>query len=324
MMRAGDTPLWPDATTRFPVLLFSHGYGGSPISNDYLLALTVFASFGYVVAAPFHTDATFSPVGDLDNIAGILTSYQKFTTLQALRPLTLAATLDFLLAQPQWRDRVDARQVGGFGASMGGESLLLMAGAGLTTTPITQDWTPIMGDPRLKAAVGYVPYFGSFVYPAFGRFEHGLDGVKLSFLAISGLSDTTAPITETLQGIDRLAGPRELVTLTGVRHEFDVPSTADIFTWSVTYLDAEVRGDPVARAKLLSMTSVTGGGDDHVLVPFNGPATVPPNPLNFQGMWWAAPAGSNPAGASISRTRARSSSPPGSPTISMARPGICR
>jgi hypothetical protein len=40
------------------------------------------------------------------------------------------------------------------------------------------------------------------------------------------------------------------------------------------------------------MTSVTGGGDDHVLVPFNGPATAPPTPLNFQGMWWAAPAGS--------------------------------
>ena len=77
MMRGGDAPLWPDSTTRFPVLLFSHGYGGSPISNDYLLALTVFASFGYVVAAPFHTDATFSPVGDLDNINGILTSYDR-------------------------------------------------------------------------------------------------------------------------------------------------------------------------------------------------------------------------------------------------------
>src|SRR5207247_1198270 len=111
-------------------LLFSHGYGGSPISNDYLLGMTIFASFGYVVAAPFHTDATFSPVGDLDNIIGILTAYDKFTTMQSLRPLTLAATLDLVLAQPQWRDRVDARQVGGFGASMGGESLLLMAGAG--------------------------------------------------------------------------------------------------------------------------------------------------------------------------------------------------
>ena len=62
MMRGGDAPLWPDSTTRFPVLLFSHGYGGSPISNDYLLGMTIFASFGYVVAAPFHTDATFSPV----------------------------------------------------------------------------------------------------------------------------------------------------------------------------------------------------------------------------------------------------------------------
>ena len=29
MLRGGDAPLWPDATTRFPVLLFSHGYGGA-------------------------------------------------------------------------------------------------------------------------------------------------------------------------------------------------------------------------------------------------------------------------------------------------------
>ena len=50
--------------------------------------------------------------------------------MQALRPLALSATLDLVLAQPQWRDRVDATQVGGFGASMGAESMLLMAGAG--------------------------------------------------------------------------------------------------------------------------------------------------------------------------------------------------
>ena len=92
--------------------------------------MTIFASFGYVVAAPFHTDATFRRWGSLDNISGILTGFEQFNTLQALRPLTLAATLDLVLAQPQWRDRVDATQVGGFGASMGAESMLLMAGAG--------------------------------------------------------------------------------------------------------------------------------------------------------------------------------------------------
>ena len=77
-----------------------------------------------------------------------------------------------------------------------------------------------------------------------------------------------------------------------MKHEFDLPSTGDIFTWTVTYLDAEVRRDPVARARLLSMTSVAGGGDDHVLVPYNGPATLPPTALNFEGLWWNAPAGS--------------------------------
>ena len=66
MLRAGETPLWPDATTRFPVLVFSHGYGESPIESDYVMAMTVFASFGYVVVAPFHTDATFSDLQSLE------------------------------------------------------------------------------------------------------------------------------------------------------------------------------------------------------------------------------------------------------------------
>jgi predicted dienelactone hydrolase len=243
MQRGSELPLWPDATTRYPVLLFSHGYGGSPLSNDYIYALTVFASFGYVVAAPFHTDATFSDLQleSIDDVFYLLTHLQDYLAMQALRPLALSATIDLLLAQPQWRDRVDSAQIGGFGASMGGESMLLMAGAGLTTS-IGQSWSQITYDARLKAAVGYVPYLGQFVFPAFGRGEHGLDGVTLSYLAISGTADTTAPITESLQSIARLAGPRELVALTGVKHGFDVASTADIFTWSVTYLDAEVRG----------------------------------------------------------------------------------
>jgi hypothetical protein len=72
-----------------------------------------------------------------------------------------------------------------------------------------------------------------------------------------------------------------------VKHGFDVPSTNDIFSWSVTFLDAHVRGDPLARARLSSMANVVGGGDDFVVIPYN----VPPPP-NFGGLWWNAPAGS--------------------------------
>jgi hypothetical protein len=284
MQRGAEVPIWPDTTTRYPVLLFSHGYGGSPISNDYVYALTVFASFGYVVVAPFHTDATFSDL-KLDSVSDViylLTHLQNFLAMQALRPLALTASLDLVLAQPRWRDRIDAAQIGGFGASMGGESVMLMAGAGLTTS-LGLSWTQIENDTRLKAAVGYVPYFGQPIFPGFGRDQHGLDGVNLSFLGISGTADIEAPIEMTAQGMLRLGGPRELVALNGVKHGFDVASTNDIFTWSVTYLDAEIRGDLAARARLAQMTSVAGGGDDVVVIPFNGSA-----PVNFAGLWWAA------------------------------------
>jgi len=288
MQRNSEAPLLPDATTRFPVLLFSHGYSGSPISNDYVGALTLLSSFGYVVAAPFHGDPRISDLS-LDNLSDlgyVFTHLRDFLALQALRPLSLSATIDLLLAHPQWRDHVDATRIGGFGASLGGESLLLMAGAGLTQS-VGLSWSTVTNDTRLKAAVGYVPYFGQPIYPAFGRDQHGLDGIALPYLAISGTADTTAPIVEAVEGIDRLAGVRELVALVGVRHGFDVASTDDIFTWSLTFLDSEVRGNPAARAKLLTMASVAGGGDDHVIIPYNGVAAT-----NFGGLWWQAPAGS--------------------------------
>ena len=190
MMRGGEAPLWPDATTRFPVLLFSHGYADAPIESDYLLAMTVFASFGYVVAAPFHTDAAFSNLRDLDGFLDFLflvTHLEQFNAMQALRPLALSKTLDLLLAHPHWRDRVDVTRVGGFGASMGAESLLLMAGAELTTT-VTLAAMPVTFDPRLKAAVGYVPYLGQIGFNAFAimamvdccrLFDAFLDDVRL-------------------------------------------------------------------------------------------------------------------------------------------------
>src|SRR5262249_46293271 len=149
--------------------------------------MAVFASNGYVVAAPFHGDARFALLqpDNLRDYIYVLSHLRDFNAMQALRPLTLSATLDLLFAHPQWRDHLDTSRVGGFGASLGGESLLLLAGAGLTTSA-GLSWSKIITDTRIRAAVGYVPYFGQPVFPAFGRDQHGLDDVTLPFLAISG------------------------------------------------------------------------------------------------------------------------------------------
>ena len=290
MQSGSQPPILPDATSRFPLLLFSHGYGGSPLSDEYLLPLTILASYRYIVAAPFHGDWQYNHV-DLQTFADVLyliTHLRDFLAMQALRPLTLSATIDLLSNSPQWGARIDPSQIGGFGASMGGESIMLMAGAGLTTS-LGFSWTQIEKDTRLKMGVTYIPYFGQPIFPAFGRDQHGLDGITLPFMAISGTADTTAPIALTYQGVSLLAGTREMVALNGVTHQFDIPSTNDIFTWTLTFLDAELRGNPASKQKLQQATSVAGGGDDHVLIPYNGSAV--PAILNFGGLWWAAPAG---------------------------------
>jgi len=290
MQRAGDAPWWPDAATRFPILLFSHGYLGSPISNDYIEAVALLASHGYVVVAPFHGDGRFGQlqlesVGDLPYL---ILHLRDFLAMQAVRPLALSAALDVLLADPLWANHVMPEEVGGFGASLGGESFMLMGGAGLTTS-LGLAWTKIETDARLKAAVGYVPYMGVPLFPAFGRDQRSLNDVTLPYLAIAGTADTTAPIFMTTQALNALAGPRELVALNGVPHRFDAASAPDIFTWALTFLDAEVRGDPNARAQLAQMAQVAGGGDDSVVIPLNIPADV-----NYGGLWWNAPAGSEP------------------------------
>jgi predicted dienelactone hydrolase len=271
MQTGADAPLFADASVRYPVVAFSHGYLGSPIdSDDYMFALTVCASYGYVVIAPFHGDARFSNLR-IDNLAdaiAVATHPENFTALQALRPLSISAALDLVLAHPQWQDHIDGTQIGGFGASMGGETMLLLGGAGLTTSyfDIGSTWKQVTRDPRIRAAFGYVPYFGQPILPAFGRDQHGLDGINLPFLGLSGTADTTAPITEAQIGISRLTGFRRLVALSGVSHGFDKAATNYIYTWLLTFLDAEVRGNPEAISTLSTMGSVAGGNDDSVVL----------------------------------------------------------
>ncbi len=272
-MQAGsDPPLFADNSARYPVVAFSHGYSGSPLSSDYISALSVFASYGYVVIAPFHGDVRFSDL-TIDNLSDaivLLSHLSNFTAMQALRPLSISAALDLVLAHPQWRDHIDAAQIGGFGASMGGETMILLGGARLTTSYPGLSSNQVTHDLRIRGAVGYVPYFGQPFLPAFGRDQHGLDGIDLPFLGICGTADTTAPIIETEIGMARLAGTRELVALAGVTHGFDVASTYDIFTWTFMFLDAEVRGNTATQQQLLTMASVAGGGDDSVVIYYNG------------------------------------------------------
>ena len=273
MQRGGEAPIFADASARYPILLFSHGLTGSPLSGDYINAVRLFASWGYVVVAPFHGDLRFANI-KLDSFSDYfyaLVNIKEFVAMQAVRPVSLSLSLDAVLAGTQFAGHVDAAKVGGFGASLGGESLLLMAGAQLTTT-VGQAYKQVTFDPRLKAAAGYVPYFGQVVFPAFGRDQNGLQDITLPFLAISGTADTTAPIVATERGFEVLHNTRQLVALTGVEHGFNPAFADEIFTWSLAFLSGQLSGDAVARATSARMTSVAGGGEDVLRTDYIAPS----------------------------------------------------
>ena len=109
--------------------------------------------------------------------------------------------------------------------------------------------------------------------------------MTLPYLAISGTADPIASPDIARTALDLMAGPRGQVLLNGHGHDLDPGSGADIITWSLAFLAAWVDDDPAAKAQLAQGDHVEGGLDDHKAFYVDPTA-------NYQGLWWASPAGS--------------------------------
>ncbi|HXN14854.1 MAG TPA: hypothetical protein VN878_00670, partial [Usitatibacter sp.] len=156
------------APARLPLIAFSHGLSGSPISPGYLGAMVQLASQGYMVGAVFHADQRFSRVRvqDLADFWYLLRNFDLVVEMQLMRPLSIKAMIDQLLLDPGFAPGIDPDRIGGFGASLGGEAMMHLLGARITTT-IGLGCHETVRDPRIKAAVGFVPYSGQSFLPAF-------------------------------------------------------------------------------------------------------------------------------------------------------------
>jgi dienelactone hydrolase len=268
MQRGNEAPILPATPAGLPVLLYSHGYAGSPLEGSYLNGVVALASWGYVVVAPFHGDLRYSAFGpdDVRKLARRkihVPIWSEFVAMQATRPLSLSAGLDLLLARPEWRDRVDVNRVGAFGISQGGETLMLLGGAELTYDLFDFGrHKRVTLDARVRAAVGYIPYFGLDDVPAFGSGQAGAQGLGLPYFALSGTADPIAPADVVRTALERMGGPRGQVLLEGQGHDLDPSSAADIVTWTIGFLQAWVKDDAAAKSRLLTVDHVEGGLDD--------------------------------------------------------------
>ena len=187
-----------------------------------------------------------------------------------MRPLSLMVMPDKLLADPNYSAGINRDQIGGFGASMGGEAMLHLLGADITTNAgLACHSAP--RDTRIKAAVGYVPYAGQTFLPAFCDSQSGVDDIDTPFLGLSGTADTTAPIKMVDSALRRMKGSRYLVELAGVPHEFKPEYAGDLLTWTVTFYRAYLQHDTASMDKLVRMNTVVGGPADHVRLDWHVP-----------------------------------------------------
>lgn len=112
---ATDTPISP-VRTRWPLILLSHGTGGSADSLDWLAA--ALAASGYIVAAVDHPG----------NNALAPLSWDGFT-LWWERATDISEVLDGLLSDPVVGPHIDRDRIGAAGFSLGGYTVLALAGA---------------------------------------------------------------------------------------------------------------------------------------------------------------------------------------------------
>lgn len=264
-------PLFP---AKLPTILFSHGLTGSPLGSGYIDVLKELAAQGYFVAAPFHGDQRFSRVRvqDFNDLVYLFRDLDRVVEMQLMRPLSLKAMTDVLLANPGFAPAIDTDRIGAFGASMGGEAVALLTGAKMTTS-WDLDCDASVQDPRVKAAVGYVPYAGQIFLPAFCAGQGGASGVNRPYLAISGTSDTTAPLPLALLAAQRFSSSRYLVALVGGQHELRPEDAPAVLTWTITFLNAYlgVPQDPAAMARFIKMKAVNVGREQQMLLDVHVP-----------------------------------------------------
>jgi predicted dienelactone hydrolase len=124
--RAAPEAALAPAPAKFPLIVMSHGTGGTGPSLGWLG--TALAARGYVVAAVNH----------LGNNATEPYTVQGFS-LWWERARDISVVIDGMLEETQFAPRIDAQRIGGAGFSLGGYTMVALAG-GITDRSLLADF----------------------------------------------------------------------------------------------------------------------------------------------------------------------------------------
>jgi predicted dienelactone hydrolase len=196
----------------FPLLAFSHGWGGHRRQSTFLC--THLASHGFVVAAVDHTGNTV-----VDLMSGAARDRGSVSARAAIetRPPDLAFALDRVLdgAAGDLARSVAREQIGAFGHSYGGWTALALAGV----------------DARVDAVVALAPAGGSSPFADVEALRPALEGAarrSVPTLLVVADCDAVRPLGGMYEIFASLAGQKRMVVLTDVDHFHFLDAAANV------------------------------------------------------------------------------------------------
>jgi predicted dienelactone hydrolase len=222
-----------------PLILFSHGFGGCAQQSRTLTQ--ALADAGYAVLAPNHKDK-----GCERYTTGMVSGLWKMMTgrgpdksfgddakwdadTEVSRAHDMKALLDFALSHAPYADAIDPARIGLMGHSLGGYTVLGLAGA----------W-PQWRDPRFKAVLALAPFSTPFV-------DRGTLGkITIPVMYQGGTKDRLIEPALVAQSYAMTRAPKYLVMLKGGGHfaftELSKSYQATIAAYAVGFFDSALRG----------------------------------------------------------------------------------
>jgi predicted dienelactone hydrolase len=171
-----DAPV-AECGQRFPLVVFSHGFGGCSVQSMFFTE--ALARAGYIVAAPDHKDSMCKVDQPLrinwaERVDMPTKQHDYSDSSYRDREQDIKGVLDEMLRDDEFGRRIDANRIAGAGHSLGGYTILGMAGA----------W-PSWKDGRIKAALLLSPFLTPYLA------NGGLRSVHIPLMYQGGTRDST-------------------------------------------------------------------------------------------------------------------------------------
>jgi predicted dienelactone hydrolase len=260
--------IYPNDAGKYPVIVFSHGAGGSQTCCDGLTRH--WATYGYVTVQPTHDDSALQRRNRGEENIRFTEAVReaiKKPTLWESRPLDISYVLDALHSLenrvPGLAGKIDADRIGVGGHSMGSYTAEAIAGA---LVDLPGHSARNFADPRVKAILCLSPQGPG----QFGLNDHSFDQISLPYMGMTGSLDSLGPVASPAwhkTPFERSQpGDKYHLFIQGANHmsfiapRTSLPSHADqdgtVFDYtnsaSLAFWDAYLKGDARAKSYLQS------------------------------------------------------------------------